>query len=796
MAKKKHAKPSREGAEHSAPTPSSTSRAGSSSRKRSPSKRPARVEGPAARTPDQKVTVDLGILGALSGKARSVSRELCQLAAEESNKRRAEQLLKQAEELHPGSVLVPLLRGDMSGRPDLAMRQYRKALERATTNWDESRGKGRPRSGMEIASQDLETAHRAMASALEALRRPTEAIAHYAAILELVPGDDTAIEALALALLSAGQFADAAEVIARSDHPSYFTKALVEFCLRGATPLAATFLKKGHSENPHVVLLLLGDEQFDDALPENLSTGSSGAAQLYLLRAMPLWRDTPGAITWLRQVLGKDLTARKPTLKERRNQAHGLLKEIEQVPRLDTTPWRLSVRALHAEDRSRGAAGGSGNGGQLAVLTNEPGDKLYHSTVFDDVPNTEMMLELLLDASEELKTRPSTVLFDDPRLLRRIETTLESSGIRARLVDRNRALDDSIDDLREQVVQSLDHGDPVSGEELERIPPSSDIWLVDSQRLPRWVENKDNRFVRLQSVMVVSQSLGAIISQRVEAAEEDLPEVVWQTVSHAMTHPFVGPAQRPAEIRVRTHDLRVSLEARLRPLAVRCVVSGDFKMFDEAHALLVKSLAEDPDDQDEYSLVKGGHTLESVEALYRAASRFYRSAPWKSVPAEFGVEVQAKGWKKPRYAVVIGQSGLLQGLCVYDSEEDFLRSMAVDTELDDVSAINLFFDEPQALPIADHDACLDHNWPVASPEGFPVVIRVRRRRKPGPPTPEELRILTALVEVLPDFFAGRKPVTELDSLLGPLKLTLGKAKLARTAPRKRSSPTKKRPPKK
>ena len=734
--------------------------------------------------------MDLGILGQLSGPARSVSRELCQLASEESNKRRTEQLLKQAEELDPGSVLVPLLRGDMAGRPDLAMRHYRKALTRAEENWDQARHRGASRFDAD-AARDLETAHRAMASTLEALRRPTDAIGHYAAILELVPGDDSAIEALALALLSAGQFAEAAEVAARSDRPSYFTKALVEFCLRGATPLAASFLKKGHSDNPHVILLLLGDEQFDDDLPEDISPGSSGAAQLYLLRSMPLWRDTPGAITWLRQVLGKELTARKPTLKERRHQAHGLLKEIEQFQRLDTKPWRLSVRALHAENRSRGGGGG----GQLAVLTNEPGDKLYHSTVFDEVPNTEMMLELLLDASEELKSRPSAVLFDDPRLLRRIETTLESSGIRVRLVDRNRVLDDSIDDLREQVVQSLDHGDPVSDEELERVPQSTDIWLVDSQRLPRWVENRENRFVRLQSVMVVSQSLGAIISQRVEAAEEDLPEVVWQTVSHAMTHPFVGPAQRPAEIRVRTHDLRVSLEARLRPLGVRCVVTDDFRMFDEAHAHLVKSLAEDSDDQDEYSLVKKGHSLESIEALYRAACRFYRAAPWKTFPAEAGVEIYAKGWKKPRYATVIGQSGLLQGLCVYDSQEDFVRSLEIQTELDEVSAVNLFFDEPQALPIADHDACLDHNWPVASPEGFPVVIRVRRRRKPGPPSPEELQILTALVEIFPDFINARKPMMEMDSKIGPLKLVLGKARASRPSPRKAAG-AKKRSPKK
>lgn len=744
-----------------------SSRAGS--RSGTPRKRPKPLEDliPARKTPSQKsgksVTVDLGKLGVLAGSPEAVAREICHLASDEENRRKADQLLKQAETLDPLSVLVPILRGDRAARPDLALRHYRKALTLAEDQWEAAGRRRRSISRDDPALQDLETAHRAMASVLESQRRPAEAIPHYETILSLDPDDATAIEALALALLSAQRVSEAAEVVARSDLPTYFTKALVEFCRRGPTPVAAGFLKKGHTENPHVAPLLLGDEQFEDVLPDDVAPGSSGAAQLYLLRAMPLWRDTPGAVTWLRQVLGKELGARKPTLKQRRQQAQELLREIRAVKHIDFEPWRLSVRPLHAEP--------GGRGGQLAVLTNEAGDKLYQSTVFDDVPNTEMMLELLLDAAEERKVRPPEILFDDPRLLRRIEATLKSNGIDSRVVEHMSTLDHSLDDLRSQVVQSLDQGEPVRAAELERVPQTEDVWFVDSQRLPRWVENRENRYVRLQSIMVVSQAAGAIIAQRVEAAEEHLPELVWKTVAHAMTHPFVGPQQRPAELRVRTHDLRIALEERLRPLSVRCVVTDEFASFDEAHNLLVKSLAEDSDDQDEFSLVRAGHSLASIEALFRVASQFYRAAPWKTTPPDLTIEVQGGRWKKPRYAVVIGQSGLLQGMCIYDAQADLAKSMAAEAEIDDVSAVNLFFDEPQALPISDHDAYLDHNWPVASPEGFPIVIRVRRRRRPSTPSKEDLEMLTAVAAALPDFLKGKKGTQTVETVAGPLTLT-------------------------
>jgi len=739
------------------------------SRSEAPRKKPEPVSAStspkkkAARASAKTVTVDLGSLGMLAGSAESVARELCHLASDEESRRKSDQLLKQAETLYPQSVLVPILRGDRAARPDLAMRHYRKALALAEERWEVVGRRKRSVSADDPVVQDLETAHRAIASVLEAQRRPADAIPHYEAILNLAPRDATAIEALALALLSAQRVSEAAEVVARSDLPTYFTKALVEFCRRGPTPVAAGFLKKGHTENPHVAPLLLGDEQFEDALPDDVAPGSSGAAQLYLLRAMPLWRDTPGAITWLRQVLGRELGARKPTLKQRRQQAQELLREIRAVKHIDFEPWRLSVRPLHAD--------AGGRGGQLAVLTNEAGDKLYQSTVFDDVPNTEMMLELLLDASEERKMRPPEILFDDPRLLRRIEATLKSHGIETRIVEHKSTLDHSLNDLRSQVVQSLDQGDPVEPAELQRLPQTDDLWLVDSQRLPRWVENRENRYVRLQSIMVVSQAAGAIISQRVEAAEEHLPDFVWKTVAHAMTHPFVGTAQRPIEVRVRTHDLRISLEERLRPLSVRCVVTDEFAAFDEAHNLLVKSLAEDSDDQDEFSLVRAGHSLDSIEALFRAANQFYRAAPWRTTSPDLTIEVQGGHWKKARYAVIIGQSGLLQGMCIYDAKGDLAKSMAAEAEIDDVSAVNLFFDEPQALPISDHDAYLDHNWPVASPEGFPIVIRVRRRRRPSTPSLEDLQMLTAVTSALPEFLKGRKDSQTIESAFGPLKLT-------------------------
>lgn len=722
-------------------------------------KRPA----PAAAKPGGTIVVDLGTRGQLGGEPAAVARELCRMADDEESKRTAEKLLKQAETLDPRCVLVPLQRGDRAGSTTRALPFYEKALKLVEQNLDRQKKEGKTLRRNSQEARDYQAVHRAIATALEAERRLVDAIPHYQAVLRVEPDDVSTVESLALAFLEAQRVSDAADLLSRFEDVSYFTKALVEFRRNGPTPVAGQFLRRGHSENPHVAALLLGEIAFDEEIPDDLSPGSFGAAEFYLLRAMPAWRDAAGAISWLRSVLGKEVDSRRPRLRDRRAQVRTLLDRLKAVTDEDLDPWRLSVRPLHP--------GTPSERGQLCVVTNEVGDTLYQSTVFDDVPNTEMMIELLLETAQERKQRPSAMLFDDPRLIRRIETALQSIGTGTRLVEHSPRLDRAIEDLRGQIAQSLDHSDTSGAEDFERIPPSGEIWLVDAQRLPRWVQNDQNRYVRLQSIMVVSISQGVIVSQRVETAEEKMPELVWQTVARAITHPFAGPAQRPAEVRVRTHDLRVALEPRLKPLGVRCIVTNEFAMFDEAHNMLLKSLAEDEEEKEELSLVKAGHSLERIESLYREACRLHRAAPWKVVPPERAVEIKGGRWRRPRYGLVIGQSGLLQGLCIYDSREDLERATGVDSELDDINVLNLFYDEPQALPTEDHDAFLDHNWPVASPEGYPIVMRIRRRKAPQVPSEDELQMLTAFAGGLPDLLGAEGTEVVVDSPAGKVTLS-------------------------
>jgi tetratricopeptide (TPR) repeat protein len=690
------------------------------------------------------------------------ARQLCEFSVEARTAREAKELLDEAERIDPTCPLIYVLRGERVGDPAAALPFFEKAIDVAEVGARKVRSRKRASVADQDRFLDLLEAHLGMASALEALRRPKEAIPHYEAAIGIDPGDRQVRDALALAYLAAGRDAEAARLVSSGEELDFFTKALIEFRRHGPTPVGAGFLRRGHTENPHIIRLLLGELPFGDDAPDNIASGSVGAAEVYLLKAMPQWRDTPGAVTWAREILGDEAEGARPSLAQRRTQVRDLLSELKAIKELDDDPWRLTLRPLHPEVPA--------DVSQLACLTNSLGDTLYQSSLLDEVPNTETMLELIVDTAEERRIRPEEIQFDDARLLRRIETALGSIKIRSRQVVRDDSLDGAIENLRLSLVQSLDQGETISDSELQAVPKSDEVWLVDSKRLPRWVQNKRHQFVRPYSVMVVSASTRAIVNQRVEMDEARLPSIVWNTLARGMLRPMVGEAARPAEIRTRTHDLRIAIEPHARALGVKTVVSDEFGVLDSAHRDLIEHLAKTEDDDPSMSLLASGLSLELVEAYYRAAAGYYTAAPWKAEATDQAIEVIGVHWKKPHFATVIGQSGLLQGVCIYESSDDFVRTLESGIELEEINGLSVFFEEPQSVPYLDHDAFLDHNWPVAGPEAFPVAMRIRRGKAPVAPSAPELKMLTALLEVLPAFVQQGEETWEGTSSAGRLTL--------------------------
>ena len=95
-----------------------------------------------------------------------------------------------------------------------------------------------------------------------------------------------------------------------------YTRALLTFRAEGDTAKSRQELQSAFECNPHVPAYLLGSRPMPEHLPEYIGIGDENEAVDYVLGAMAVWRETPGALPWLVMNRGKrdlDLTGAGPT---------------------------------------------------------------------------------------------------------------------------------------------------------------------------------------------------------------------------------------------------------------------------------------------------------------------------------------------------------------------------------------------------------------------------------------------------------------------------------------------------
>jgi hypothetical protein len=103
----------------------------------------------------------------------------------------------------------------------------------------------------------------------------------------------------------------------------------------------------------------------------------------------------------------------------------------------------------------------------------------------------------------------------------------------------------------------------------------------------------------------------------------------------------------------------------------------------------------------------------------------------------------------------MGQSGMTLGLALYDNAASIKQllngQIAPQQHTERVSSLSLMFEEEFNLAAADLDAADQFGWPVATPEAYPWVIRVRPGRAIGAPSASEVDLLEACLRALPNF---------------------------------------------
>lgn len=163
-----------------------------------------------------------------------------------------------------------------------------------------------------------------LAESLRVLGRGEEAVAHFEDMLRLNPGDNQGARyTLANLLLELEWHDRLTELLDRykdDDLADFsYTRALLAFRREGDSIEALRLLREALKSNAFVPHYLLGRRTLPLQTPALFSPGRDDEAGGYALEAIDLWRNTSGALEWLkRRTSGPRPTARRSKKKRRR----------------------------------------------------------------------------------------------------------------------------------------------------------------------------------------------------------------------------------------------------------------------------------------------------------------------------------------------------------------------------------------------------------------------------------------------------------------------------------------------
>lgn len=144
-----------------------------------------------------------------------------------------------------------------------------------------------------------------------------DAVELWREMLKLNSRDDQGVRYPFVAgLLEMQESAEASRLLQEFPEPTTiwnYHLALLAFQTAGDTPETWTLLQRARKSNKHVIPYLLKDESPPVELPDTIKPGSKAEAALYLTDAAAAWKQTEGAITWLRKATARKKAPTKPT---------------------------------------------------------------------------------------------------------------------------------------------------------------------------------------------------------------------------------------------------------------------------------------------------------------------------------------------------------------------------------------------------------------------------------------------------------------------------------------------------
>jgi ST7 protein len=367
---------------------------------------PIPMEETIRRLPDRRVIEGAmrSVVGGLGGSRGETPLHMAQdvmYKAFQSNdpKERAE-LARQALELSPDCADAYVLLAEQSRSRKEAL----ELLENAVEAGERALGKKAFKDDVGFFWGRIETrpymrAREGLASLLWAMARRDEAIGHLQEMLRLNPNDNQGVRyTLAGWLLAEGLDVDLARLLKQYDEHSaswVYTKALLAFRQSGDTSAARELLGLAKKANAHIPAYLLGQKSLPREHRSYYSHGDQTEAIMYAANALGGWKETPGALTWLRATEQGTMKVKAPTSDSQRPTPLGEaeLQRLSQVFDVWQAEFRLMTHWIKVA--------GEPVRPWVVLITSRSEDLVLAHEIADEPPGSEALWAALVKAMAE-----------------------------------------------------------------------------------------------------------------------------------------------------------------------------------------------------------------------------------------------------------------------------------------------------------------------------------------------------------------------------------------------------------
>jgi hypothetical protein len=246
--------------------------------------------------------------------------------------------------------------------------------------------------------------------------------------------------------------------------------------------------------------------------------------------------------------------------------------------------------------------------------------------------------------------------------------------------------------------------------------------------------------------------------------------MLFDHLARVMRHPAAGKRHRPSEIQVRDEAVWNAVQPHLQEIGVDCIYRSELEEADFILGEMQKLML--PEGQPPALTETMNFNSAQGASLYAAAADYFRSTPWRRVPADVLIQIdcpQLSEFGSGRwYAVVLGQGGRTLGLALYSDKAAIENiccgggcATGAGPEADPAlhsgpdfpggNAISLLFSEVFEVPIADMLAAEQHHWELAGPEAYPLILCADGGSDVRQIEPWELQLLEGCVRTIPEF---------------------------------------------